>query len=97
MRTTPRGAGEQGATLIEYALLLALIVVVAVGSVMLLGSSVSNQTNGVGNYFSPTTLSSGNNGSNGNNGNNNGNGNRANGGGNGNGGQGQGNGNGNIP
>ncbi len=39
---------ELGASLVEYALLLALIAVVAVGALVLLGGSVSNTLNQVG-------------------------------------------------
>ncbi|HLI15245.1 MAG TPA: Flp family type IVb pilin [Acidimicrobiales bacterium] len=40
---------ESGASLVEYALLLALIAVVAIGALVFLGHSVSNTLNNVGN------------------------------------------------
>ena len=42
---------EAGASLVEYALLLALIAVVAIGALVFLGNSVSNQLNHVGNVI----------------------------------------------
>ena len=42
-------ADETGASLVEYALLLALIAVVAIGALVFLGHSVSNQLNNVAN------------------------------------------------
>ena len=43
------GAEERGATLVEYALLLALIAVVAIAAITLLGGNVSKKLSGVGN------------------------------------------------
>ena len=40
--------GERGATLVEYALLLALIAVVAIAAITLLGGNVSKKLSGVG-------------------------------------------------
>ncbi|HEY5320718.1 MAG TPA: Flp family type IVb pilin [Galbitalea sp.] len=40
-------ADETGASLVEYALLLALIAVVAIGALVFLGHTVSNQLNNV--------------------------------------------------
>ena len=42
------GRGEVGASLVEYALLLALIAVVAIGAIAFLGGSVNNQLHNVG-------------------------------------------------
>jgi pilus assembly protein Flp/PilA len=42
------GRGERGASLVEYALLLALIAVVAIGAIAFLGGAVNNQLNHVG-------------------------------------------------
>jgi pilus assembly protein Flp/PilA len=41
--------GETGASMVEYALLLALIAVVAIGALILLGGGVSHTLNGVAN------------------------------------------------
>ena len=43
------GQDEKGASLVEYALLVALIAVVAVGAVTFLGSKASNKLSTVGN------------------------------------------------
>jgi len=40
--------GERGATIVEYALLVALISVVCIAAVMLLGGNASNQFSNVG-------------------------------------------------
>jgi Flp pilus assembly pilin Flp len=40
---------ERGASLVEYALLLALIAIVAIGALIFLGHSVSNSLNNAGN------------------------------------------------
>jgi pilus assembly protein Flp/PilA len=45
------GRGETGASLVEYALLLALIAVVAIGAIFFLGNSVNNQLNHVANVI----------------------------------------------
>ncbi|MHB1784477.1 MAG: Flp family type IVb pilin [Acidimicrobiales bacterium] len=52
--TRLRGCGDAGASLVEYALLLALIAVVAVGALVFLGHSVSNTLNTVANNISTT-------------------------------------------
>ena len=44
-----------GASLVEYALLLALIAVVAIGALVFLGNSVSNTLNHVANNIGATT------------------------------------------
>jgi len=44
-----RSRDDSGATLVEYALLLALIAVVAIVALKFLGGSVSNTLNNVGN------------------------------------------------
>ena len=44
-----RGSDEQGASLVEYALLLALVAVVAIGALIFLGHSVNNTLNNVAN------------------------------------------------
>ena len=46
--------GDEGASLVEYALLLALIAVVAIGSLVFLGGSVSNTLNTVANSVGST-------------------------------------------
>jgi pilus assembly protein Flp/PilA len=43
---------ERGASLVEYALLLALIALVCVGALQLLGGDVSTRLSGVGNSLS---------------------------------------------
>lgn len=45
-----RGAEERGASLVEYALLLALIAVVAIGALIVLGNHVSTTLNNVANH-----------------------------------------------
>jgi pilus assembly protein Flp/PilA len=45
------GRGDAGASLVEYALLLALIAVVAIGAIFFLGNSVNNQLNKVANVI----------------------------------------------
>lgn len=72
---------ETGASLVEYALLLGLVAVVAVGSLLFLGHNTTNSINETGNGFITTTVT----------GNGNGNGH-----GTGNGGQDNGNGNGGL-
>ncbi len=47
-------ADETGASLVEYALLLALIAVVAIGALTFLGHTVSNTLNNVGNTIQNT-------------------------------------------
>lgn len=54
VRAMHRNRDERGASLVEYALLLALIAVVAVASLVLLGHSVSNTLNQVGNQINST-------------------------------------------
>jgi Flp pilus assembly pilin Flp len=54
------GRGDVGASLVEYALLLALIAVVAIGALVFLGHSVNSQLNNVANVINtnattPTT------------------------------------------
>ncbi|MGA3218804.1 MAG: Flp family type IVb pilin [Acidimicrobiales bacterium] len=49
------GHDELGASLVEYALLLALIAVVAIGALTVLGHTVTNTVNTVTNGFTPTT------------------------------------------
>jgi pilus assembly protein Flp/PilA len=49
---------EKGASLVEYALLLALIAVVAVAALQFLGHTVSNTLNNVANSINSTTGSS---------------------------------------
>ena len=51
-RTWSRGKDELGASLVEYALLLALIAVVAIVALGFLGHSVSNTLNNVGSSLS---------------------------------------------
>lgn len=43
---------EEGASLVEYALLVALIAVIAIGAVTLVGNNVSGELNSVGNAIS---------------------------------------------
>jgi Flp pilus assembly pilin Flp len=45
------GKDELGASLVEYALLLALIAVVAITALIFLGGSASNQLNNVANHL----------------------------------------------
>jgi Flp pilus assembly pilin Flp len=45
------GKDELGASLVEYALLLALIAVVAITALIFLGGSASNQLNNVANHI----------------------------------------------
>jgi pilus assembly protein Flp/PilA len=49
-----RRRDEMGASLVEYALLLALIAVVAIVALKFLGGSVSNTLNSVGNSLANT-------------------------------------------
>jgi pilus assembly protein Flp/PilA len=49
------GRGDVGASLVEYALLLALIAVVAIGAIAFLGGAVNNQIGHVGNAINNTT------------------------------------------
>ncbi len=49
------GRGEVGASLVEYALLLALIAVVAIGAIAFLGGSVNNQLHNVGQVINTNT------------------------------------------
>ena len=44
-----RSEDEAGASLVEYALLLGLVAVVAIGALVFLGNSVHNTLNNVGN------------------------------------------------
>ena len=46
------GKDDVGASLVEYALLLALIAVVAIGAIFFLGGQVHNQLNNVGQVIS---------------------------------------------
>ena len=46
---------DDGASLVEYALLLALIAVVAIGALVFLGNSVSNTLNHVANNIGATS------------------------------------------
>lgn len=48
------GNDDVGASLVEYALLLALIAVVAIGALVFLGHSVSNTLNQVSNSINST-------------------------------------------
>jgi pilus assembly protein Flp/PilA len=48
------GRDDVGASLVEYALLLALIAVVAIGALVFLGHSVSNTLNQVSNSINST-------------------------------------------
>jgi pilus assembly protein Flp/PilA len=50
---------EVGASLVEYALLLALIAVVAIGALVFLGHSVSNTLNQVENSINSTNTTAG--------------------------------------
>lgn len=43
---------DEGASLVEYALLVALIAVIAIGAVTLVGNNVSGELNSVGNAIS---------------------------------------------
>lgn len=45
------GDDERGASLVEYALLLALIAVVAIGALLFLGNSTANTLNNVGQHL----------------------------------------------
>ena len=54
-RTVPTRLPEDGASLVEYALLLALIAVVAIGALVFLGNSASNTLNQVANSVNSTT------------------------------------------
>ena len=45
------GRDDVGASLVEYALLLALIAVVAIGAIAFLGGAVNNQLHNVGNVI----------------------------------------------
>jgi pilus assembly protein Flp/PilA len=49
------GKDELGASLVEYALLLALIAVVAIAALIFLGGSTSNQLNNVANHINTNT------------------------------------------
>ena len=49
------GRGDVGASLVEYALLLALIAVVAIGALVFLGHSVNNQLKNVANVINTNT------------------------------------------
>jgi len=49
---------DTGASLVEYALLLALIAVVAIGALAFLGHAVSNTLNNVANSINGTTSTS---------------------------------------
>ena len=49
------GGDDVGASLVEYALLLALIAVVAIGAIAFLGGSVNNQLNHVANAINSTS------------------------------------------
>jgi Flp pilus assembly pilin Flp len=99
-----RRRSSLGQGLVEYALLLSLIAIIAIGSLLFLGRNVQKDLSNVGTKIAVPVGNGGNNGGNngggnnggGNNGGNNGgNGNGGNGGGNGNGGNGNGNGGGN--
>lgn len=52
------GRGDAGASLVEYALLLALVAVVAIGALVTLGGSVSNTVDSVGSSIAGTVTSS---------------------------------------
>src|SRR5690242_8284001 len=73
-----RSRPDAGASLVEYALLLGLVAVVALGSLMVLGRDTARTVNETGNRFSPavatTTTTAGNGGNQGSGGNGNGNG-----------------------
>jgi pilus assembly protein Flp/PilA len=47
-RITPSAAGERGAAMVEYALLVALIAVACIVAVTFLGTSTSNKFSSVG-------------------------------------------------
>jgi pilus assembly protein Flp/PilA len=49
-----RLSGEEGASLVEYALLLALIAVVAIGALIFLGHTASNSLNSIANNLNNT-------------------------------------------
>ena len=49
--TTRARFGETGASMVEYALLLALIAVVAIGALLLLGGGVNNTLNNVAGHI----------------------------------------------
>ena len=49
------GKDDVGASLVEYALLLALIAVVAIGAIAFLGGAVNNQLNHVANVINSNT------------------------------------------
>lgn len=54
-----RHRDETGASLVEYALLVALIAVVAIGGMTLLGHNVNNTLNDVANQVGGTTATTG--------------------------------------
>jgi pilus assembly protein Flp/PilA len=53
-RTWSRGKDELGASLVEYALLLALVAVIAIVGLSFLGHSVNNTLNSVGSSLGGT-------------------------------------------
>ena len=58
-RLRARASGDDGASLVEYALLLALIAVVAIGALTFLGNTVSGTLNNVGNTIALGTSGGG--------------------------------------
>lgn len=51
VRSHVPGKDDAGASLVEYALLLALIAVVAIGALLFLGGTVNNTLNNVANHI----------------------------------------------
>ena len=56
--TLPKGDGDRGATVVEYALLVALIALVVIGAITLFGQQLSTFFGGLGNQLpaTPTTI-----------------------------------------
>ncbi|MEY4873903.1 MAG: Flp/Fap pilin component [Actinomycetota bacterium] len=55
--TLPKHDGDRGATVVEYALLVALIALVVIGAITLFGQSLSDFFGGLGDQLpSPTTI-----------------------------------------
>lgn len=56
--TLPKEDGDRGATVVEYALLVALIALVVIGAITLFGTQLSDFFTGLGNQLpaTPTTL-----------------------------------------
>lgn len=52
--TSPKEDGDRGATVVEYALLVALIALVVIGAITLFGQQLSDFFTGLGNQLPPT-------------------------------------------